>query len=1044
MFSKGSVLMSLRKSLIAAMVFPLVLTGCDIKLGEEPPPPEAQGFGSACLSKVGDVFGRFAQGTANDIEIKDSWTCVISAVEDFRRYVRGRSEDRYSSEELASFLEKNFLEAGHSEISPALQKELMKFKQLFVGGSSEYISRSELVTLNQVLSMFQDVSLRLNPYMIVFSLNWRVNGRTNVQRDMQFFEQANQELQDAAKTIATQVEQNTQTYVLNDFSKLLREFAAFSGENWEFPDTIEKYMPLVQKVKKALAGGDEEVIAPKEWRRFTLLGARGYIQFLRYHYFIKSVPETGTGYRLSYLARTVDDLLSVFQDMVGEKPEGVVSRAEIMDLLQTFEKVWPEFRVSPDLILEAMKLKQLFFGGSIESLNAMDFDTARLKVSRIKVLIERFMPYYPVYGGEWDPTLYSNEEAQKFFMESQFVLEATGRELGSLFEGAYDLNDFYKLVKESERLYPPKGDSLADQVKSALPFVIDAKNMLFGGDNSSLARGDWSLLLGIAGRVYSDIQYFQYFLKDRNFNRIENLGSLSVFTNQSLNILRDILAEKEGSQFTKAELQTLIMHLVRMGVLPKNLTVDSVDGLLQVLLNNVLSRMDDRLAGKKPNSLTLTSIEVARSELQIWLDTEIFIAEIFNNTVFAKDGLSTKDLLQTINDRLKELDLNDPLFASLTELRLTAASDVPMTVDPQGLLIITNKKTQFFDQISLRQLNLSRMVSRLAIRSFATDLKRIQSYQGVTLPEVDGAFQKVRKFVVQIGAVDPKNATFASSRFREANMFTPHSDGNELLSFAELSDLVSMIISGVNAHTLLTEELVASCIGVDKPYDNQTELKVSCARKAYRKSMPAVMTATPEYLRYMNKVSEDEWTYYINNVMKAAGYVPNSRGMARMADVSLVPHVIQYIEMTFAQFDKDKNDNINLREAKNAFGTFKGVLKELAAEQLKAGDIAEKDLWDLFTFILKFGKPPESLTEKIRFQFFWKDKPEKWDIWADRTQLAKILGYIADKVAEAELVAAGKKTVTKTPSKEEVEKAGAGMTEDQLGGASSAPPESAN
>lgn len=1036
MFSKGSVRLNLRKAVLAALVFPLGLTGCDIKLGEEPPPPEAQGFGSACLSKVGDVFGRFAQGTANDIEIKSSWTCVISAVEDFRRYVRGRSEDRYSSEELASFLEKNFLEKGHTEISPALQKELMKFKQLFVGGSSEYISRSELVTVNEVLTMFQDVSLRLNPYMIVFSLNWRVNGRASMQRDMQFFEQANQEMQEAAKTIATQVEKNTQTYVLNDFSKLLREFALFSGENWEFPDTIERYMPVVQKVKKALAGGDEQVIAPKEWRRFTLLGARGYIQFLRYHYFIRSVPETGTGYRLSYLARTVDDLLSVFQDMVSEKPEGIVTRAEIVDLMTTFGKVWPEFRSSPELILEAMKIKQLFFGGSVESLNAMDFDTARLKVSRIKVLIERFMPYYPVYGGEWDPTEYSNEEAQKFFMESQFVLESTGRELGSLFEGAYDLNDFYRLIKESERLYPPKGDSLADMVQNALPFVIDAKNMLFGGDDASLARGNWSVLLGIAGRVYSDVQYFEYFVKNRNLNHAENIGSLSVFTNQSLNIVRDILVAKKNSQFTKAELNTLVMHLVRMGILPKKLTVDSVDGLLQVLLNNVLNTPENRLAGKIPNSLTLNSVEVARSELQVWLDTEIFIAEIFNNTVFAKDGLSNKDLLETINSRLKDLGPADPLYPALQELRLTAQSDVPMTVDPQGLLIITNKKTQYFDQISLRQLNLSRLVSRMAIRSFAGDLKRIQSYQGVKLPEVEAAFQKVRKFVVQIGAVDAKNETFASARFREANMFTPHSDGNDLLSYAELSDLVGMIISGTNAHYLLTDDLIASCWDVNKPYDNQTELKVSCVRKSYRKTMPKMMTATPEYLRYMSKVDEDEWSYYMGNVMKAAGYVPNSRGMARMADVSLVPHVIQYIEMTFAQFDKDKNDRINLREAKDAFGTFKGVLKELAADQLRDGDIAEKDLWDLFTFILKFGKPPESLTEKIRFQFFWKDKPEKWDIWADRTQLAKILGYIADKVAEAQLVAAGQKQPAKTPSKQEVEKAGTGMTEDQLGPAS--------
>jgi hypothetical protein len=522
-------------------------------------------------------------------------------------------------------------------------------------------------------------------------------------------------------------------------------------------------------------------------------------------------------------------------------------------------------------------------------------------------------------------------------------------------------------------------------------------------------------------------------LKDRNFNKLENIGSLSVFTNQSLNIMRDVLVAKKTTQFTKNELNILLMHLVRMGVLPKNITVDSMDELLQAVLNNILNRPENRLAGKNPNSLTLNSIEVARSELQVWLDMEIFIAELFQNTVFAKDGLSSKALLTAINDRLKETDSADYLRAALIELRLTAESEVPMTIDPKGLLIITNKKTQYYDQISLRQLNLSRMVSRLAIRSFATDMKRIQNYTGVTLPEVEGAFKKVRKFVVQIGAVDEKSTTFASSRFREANMFTPHSDGSDVVSYAELADLVGMILSGVNAHGLLTEELVDTCLE-NKPYTNETEIKVACVRKAYRKSMPKMMTATPEYLHYMAKVSEDEWTYYISNVMKAAGYIPNSENVVRMGDVSLVPHVIQYIEMTFAHFDKDKNDNINLREAKDAFGTFKGVLKELAKDQLKAGDIEEKDLWDIFTFILKFGKPPETISEKIRFQFFWKNKPEKWDIWADRTQLAKILGYIADQVVESAKIAAGQKAPTPGPTKEEVEKAGAGMTEEEVNG----------
>ena len=50
--------------------------------------------------------------------------------------------------------------------------------------------------------------------------------------------------------------------------------------------------------------------------------------------------------------------------------------------------------------------------------------------------------------------------------------------------------------------------------------------------------------------------------------------------------------------------------------------------------------------------------------------------------------------------------------------------------------------------------------------------------------------------------------------------------------------------------------------------------------------------------------------------------------------------------------------------------------------------------------MLHYGKPPETLKEKIVYFFRWKGKSaDKMDVWADRTALAQILGYVADKTA---------------------------------------------
>ncbi|KYG63599.1 hypothetical protein AZI87_14470 [Bdellovibrio bacteriovorus] len=997
MFSKKCVQL-ITVAVMAAGAF----VGCDSKVGEAPPPPESHELGGTkCLTEVKPVVKNFIDGTATKAEVAAGWDCAETAIETFKRYVRGNSSDRYTSQELATFLEKNFLDASKNETIPVgLQVEVMKLKQIFVGGSAEYISKGEIDKIIKLFGSFREMTVNLTPYMRVLSLNWTVSEANNIQSDVRYFEDANKEIQSAARTLASLIESNGRSYKLADFVVLMEQMGVFFNEKWDFPKTIAKYMPVVLKVKKALAGGDENYVAPSEWRRFALLGARGYIQYLRYYYFIKSVPETGTGYRLSYLSRTVEDVLSVFQDLVAEKPEGVVSRDEVNDLLKTLQVVWPDFKVSNNLVFEAMKVKQLFFGGSVDSFTTTDFETARLKVSRIKILIERFLPYYSIYGREWEPELYENEEAQKLFMESQFVLESTVREAGVLFEGAYDLQDLVPLIREIEALYPPKGESYADMIKDYMPMIIDVKNMILGGNDSSLRKANWSVLLGFAARFYSDFLYYDYFLKEQSFQKPLTISYLSIFANQSINIARDLLAAKKETQFSRAEINKIIQHMSNLGVLPEGLKPKSIDQVVGVVLNNILTAPERRLEGHVPDALNLSSLEVLRNELQVWLDTELFIAQTTENWR-EDEGYSAKELQEVLKKASVSTMSRQPLASGLYELLLTVQSPVPLTVDNESRVLISNKLQQKYTAKTLRQLNLYRAISRLAVRSFAGTADRVNTYKGVNLEEVQGAFMALRPVLVEAGILDSKNTTFASSRFREANIFVPHSDGSTLASYAELTDLIGMIWSGLNINSMLREELIKKCFNGNTDVKNDALVSLSCARASYKDSLPAAAISMPEYVKFQKAADKDSWAIYMNNIFKAAGYVPNDKNMALLEDISLAPHVIQYIEMIYARFDKNKDGVINTPESLNAFPAFKGILLELAKEQIESGTIKEADLLDLFTYILRYGKPPETIKEKLRFVLSWKGKREKWDVWADRVQLSEILGYIADQVTKS-------------------------------------------
>lgn len=997
MYSKmGSVRTFLVSSLLGLS---LVMAGCDSKVGEEPPPPSNQEFsGTQCLSAVKPVITSFVKGEASQRDIEASWDCAGSAVEKFKRYVRGRSSDRYSSQELATFLEKNFLDG--EVVSPKLQIEFMKIKQLFVGGSAEFLTRDEIDKLGVLFENFSDISVRINPYMKVLVMTWSASDSAKMQENAKFFEQANQEVQEAARSIAALIEKNGQGYFLSDFVSLTEELGVFFGENWEFPKTIATYMPVVQKVKKALAGGNENTIVPSEWSRFLLLGSRGYIQYLRYYYFIKSVPETGMAYRLSYIATSADDLLSIFQDFVTEKPGQTVTREELGDLLKTLGEAWPTFKTSDKLLLESMRIKQLLFGGNITEFTTKDFENARGKVGRIKNVTEKFLPYYPVYAGEWDPAYQDPQKAEQYFGEARQALEASLQEAARLFEDSYDLKDLVSLLEEMQRLYPPESgnEGLATELKKYIPLVVDTKNMIFGTKDTVLHKQHWPVLASLGGRLYGEYLYYSYFIKDKDSDEVRTLLSLSKFSNQALDIVRDLISQKKEGYFTKAEISKLISHLVKLGFVPDDFSDTVVANILDVVLNRVLVTPERRLNGAAPNVLNKAAIEVARQELQIWLDTQTWGLDITKD--IANEGFGAARMVEFLRDAKGSRSSSPSLKIGAGELLLMVSSPVTMTYDKQGRLNISNRRTFYYNTRSLTQLNLNRTITRILLRSFVNSRDRLAAYSGATLKEMQTAFDALRPVMVQLGMIDKKNTTFASSRHREANIFMPHSDGNTLMSFAEGADMVGMIWSGLSINKLVKAQLVRECLGRSSA-KGSTLISVNCAADSYRRAFVKYGTSMPEHVRFVNGLTKEMWYHYIGNVFKSAGYIPNPKGMATLDDITLSPHVMQYVEMIYSRFDKDKNDYIDTDEAIKAFPAFKGIMLELAADQLKNKTITEEELVDVFGFILRFGHPPTSIWEKLKYVTTWKGKPKNWDIWAGRTQLAEILGYIADEVSKA-------------------------------------------
>lgn len=1224
---KGSVGLFVGSTVSALL---LSLLACTPKVGEAPPPvssPQVQGMG--CLNDAAMAAKQFMLGEARDADLANGWDCAVTAFTQFR-VVRGSASDSYTPAEVAKFLEDNFLEAepnrGRPAITPDLQREFMKLKQIFVGGRQDLILRAEISKTIDLLRTLKTLTLALNPYMRIFVLKWNPKEAVSREADLEFFEKANLQLQTAARQLGALIQANHPAYKFDDLISFLEQMSKFYGEDWPFIDNVRKFMPVAKKVKTALAGGSENEIQPSEWKTILLMGGRGYVQFLRYRYFIEAPNEAGKTLRLAYVARTFEDAFSVFEDLVREKAGGVVTRKEMDGITAAFAKAWPDFKISDGLTNEFMKVKVLLFGGTREQWAVADFETARLKVSKLKGIFEGVLPYYTLYAGDWSPKDETPEEAKRAFTEAQNALEKAGADLGALLESPYDIEDVGRFVDEFEKLYPPRtgqqafgvtvrkylplarqlkntvvndqdsivkkdqwspflafstraymiylyqtyfvasvpegleslqagvrladhGLSLladiaakrsggvlphqdldrlilrlsalfpdfhfssvlggelmklkvallggsavqwtvaelqsargksgkltdiltqlwpykeilggswsqrglkpdeaeqkfaeakkvleqalselagqfessydlnrvtvlvteyerlyppakpADSIKVSLdkywPLVRELKFALFERKNPVIEKNQWAAFLPLVGRLYVSSLYSDYFLKDRDQRQLSTLASLRKFGDGLLDLAKEFLAAKPSHILTQPELLGIAQALQKAEFLPADLNPESLQQVLDAVLNRVFNPPEKRLAGERPNSVRAASVEYIRKEFRTWVDTQSFLSAAFQS---GDDRyLTPEQLWKVLQGGIASPKSSPELKAGLSELLLAVNTPVHLIVDTLGRMVIASQIANHYNLRTMERLNIVRQVARIFIASYAGEMSRIRNYQGVNLNEAQTAFQNFRPLAVKMGLIDQNNQTFMENRFREANIFMPRSDGDGYASFHEIVDMLSGIFSGLTMDEQLRPALLKDCWqGGGKPTTSSV-VPYNCLYTTYVRQFPFVMSAMPNLTNYQRSQSNEVFNGFFYNSLKAAGYVPDGKYMVKFEDIALLPHLLQYTELIYARFDLNNDGVIDVAEARKAFPSFKSLFKELAKKELADGTIKESELLALFTYILRYGKPPSGIWDGLTRWFPWRDRPESWKVAADRTLLAQILGYIADELAK--------------------------------------------
>ncbi len=998
---------------------------CNLKIGESPPQASIPEYkADSCFSTATETLSKFFTGDAKDEQLSAGWDCFGSMVKDFKSKVRCKIRDKCSPAEIAQFVEDNFLNedptaASQTAVSAELQTQLMKFKKLFLGGNLEYISPEELDRLIQLMSNLKDISKDINPSMKILTLRWE-NKLKAADLSLLDFEAVNVNLVKLAQRLSDLIYKKDNVYFFEDFHSLVGELRKFVGGNWSWVDTVKNYLPLIKKLKKSINGGDEESLKDNEWDLFLLMGSRGYIQFLRYFYFIKDLDPESTSLRLAYTARTVEEVFQMLYDLISFKDSHQVSKKELEELFQSFSNIWPVLKTSPIFVAEAMKVKKVFIGGTENGFEKDDFLRAQKKVNLLKQIVEKFVPYYQFYGFSWHPELLTQADSFDYFGKATKNMDEVVDKLTNefQFENGYDLKSLVNLVNELDRLYPP-ADKEGSLGKTLLEYsclmqlttdvVLDAQNHILKSscDQIELSKIDLVKLVKKSSQLFSIyLDYFYFISKSRLlFNDLDFQVKLKDFGFNIVTFLKNSIDQRKSKRISNYELSSFVDEMANLELIPKTIRKSTIGSVLQLFLTKIL--VPDELKNKqiKFDGMESYHVEQIYRELDNFLGINIFIHEAFENKM--NQRFDYKFLLQRFKQAV--VDSANPNFKlGMTEFVKNFESPFPLTVVSDNRVFFKKNANPLYDKNTLEKYNINRFLAGILMRSYAkTDTKTADLL--LTNCQVKAAFLDLKPILVDADIISNSSGTgFIDARFIEANLFLPKSDGNDTVSFEELSQLINYIFSGFAIEAEAKKYIAAECQSTQVNKDVLVDL--ACLRFSYKKNITKVLSSMPSFVTYSQTESAPEWELAFLNNLKSAGYKPRPDMKVSLSDASLFPHILQYGESIFIKFDANNDGFIDKKEGLKAYPYFAFLLRKVARKQLEDGTIKDTDLEAMFTYILKYGKIPECNKPFVLLCLFdpnvtkwldWKANYLKDDytLAANRSQISKILGIISDMVS---------------------------------------------
>ena len=636
---------------------------------------------------------------------------------------------------------------------------------------------------------------------------------------------------------------------------------------------------------------------------------------------------------------------------------------------------------------EAMKMKQLAFGGTTETVGKDEVARVRAFLLRAKPVLVSVTPHIKtIFFHAESPSVEESAAASKTVED---VMGFLGRE-------------FVKSVAERPTTTPQAMlDSAhrlgidSEKIDSWVPLAEAVKAIVVGGDRQKVRAEEWTPLLNASGRVWALAIRAKYDVWKNDQWLDARLSSTEALINGVVGLLEEGVRNHENG-ILLPDWENAITALADKSLLPKGLTAATAKKLLPIFFGKFLYGVSNPDFAERSVAFSDVQLQAVKDEVRSWILGQKIILGVFaNRKTLAIDDLvgllGASNLVSTLSFAATDVEAG---ARTQRELLRFVKEGRPLIHDSSDrLVILPRAELPPMSKGDLQMINLIRLLAGSALSGWTHDRDAALRGLGLLESEALDIYVDLREFGHEMGLIDTRNNTAGIRTFMEAGIFTSMSDGNDRLDLREGVEWFEMVLAGGHtADGIYSEMLAAGCGVGTKDVLGREKLDINCFRRQFLLSFAHDFPNLPQMVEWTQADSSGERARQLLQALEGAG---RNRGLTQdpldSSEFRAMVPILQYTESLFARHDVDHSGVLENNEIWNAFPILQPFIRKMANGKADDPEMQKA----IFSYLLKFGEPPAPTLIDTGKLLAWRLIHGWFKDSASRLDVLKVMGSFA-------------------------------------------------